>query len=48
MTRYLIDIHLMGPVRVQISNLSNRLREQFRLQNYLVALHITLALPLNG
>lgn len=45
MTRYLIDIRLMGPVRDQISDLSNRLREQFRLENYLVAPHITLAGP---
>lgn len=45
MTRYLIDIRLMGPVRDQISDLSNRLRERFRLENYLVAPHITLAGP---
>jgi 2'-5' RNA ligase len=45
MTRYLIDIRLMGPVKQQISDLSNRLRDQFRLENYLVAPHITLVGP---
>lgn len=45
MTRYLIDIRLMGPVKQQVSDLSNRLRERFSLGNYLVAPHITLAGP---
>lgn len=45
MTRYLIDIRLMGPVKQQVSDLSNRLKEQFQLENYLVAPHITLAGP---
>jgi len=45
MTRYLIDIRLMGPVKQQISDLSNRLKERFSLGNYLVAPHITLAGP---
>jgi 2'-5' RNA ligase len=45
MTRYLIDIRMMGPVKQQISILSNRLKEQFGLANHLVAPHITLAGP---
>ncbi|AGB01165.1 2'-5' RNA ligase family protein [Methanoregula formicica] len=45
MTRYLIDIRLMGPVKQQVSDLSNRLKERFRLENYLVVPHITLAGP---
>lgn len=45
MTRYLIDIRLMGPVKQQISDLSTRLRDQYRLENFLVAPHITLAGP---
>jgi len=45
MTRYLIDIRLMGPVKQQVSDLSNRLRERFGLGNYLVVPHITLAGP---
>ncbi len=45
MARYLIDIRLMGPVKQQIRQLSDRLQEQFRLGNKMVAPHITLAGP---
>ena len=45
MTRYLIDIRLMGPVRQQIRELSDRLQEQFGIGTRLVAPHITLAGP---
>jgi len=45
MTRYLIDIRLMGSVKHQIAGLSNRLQEKFRLGNNLVIPHITLAGP---
>jgi 2'-5' RNA ligase len=45
MTRYLIDIRLMGPVKQQIRGLSARLQEKFRLDKSLVAPHITLAGP---
>jgi len=45
MTRYLIDIRLMGPVKQQIRELSERLREKFGLEKNLVAPHITLAGP---
>lgn len=45
MTRYLIDIRLMGPVKQQIRSLSNHLEEKFKLGNKLVVPHITLAGP---
>lgn len=45
MTRYLIDIRMMGPVKQQISGLSHQLAEKFRLGNKLVVPHITLAGP---
>jgi 2'-5' RNA ligase len=45
MTRYLIDIRLMGSVKHQISTLSNQLAEKFNLGNKLVVPHITLAGP---
>jgi len=45
MTRYLIDIRLMGPVKHQIMSLRNRLQETFRLENNLTTPHITLAGP---
>lgn len=45
MTRYLIDIRLMGPVRSRIRTLAGRLQEKFGLKNRLVAPHITLAGP---
>lgn len=45
MTRYLIDIRLMGPVKQQIHQLSERLRVKFSLEKNLVAPHITLAGP---
>ena len=45
MTRYLIDIRLMGSVKQQIRTLSSRLSEKFNLGNKLVAPHITLAGP---
>lgn len=45
MTRYLIDIRLMGPVKKQIRDLSTRLQESFDLEKNLVAPHITLAGP---
>ncbi|OPX63615.1 MULTISPECIES: 2'-5' RNA ligase family protein [unclassified Methanoregula] len=45
MTRYLIDIRLMGPVKQQIRQLSERLQEKFGLDKNLVTPHITLAGP---
>jgi 2'-5' RNA ligase len=45
MTRYLIDIRLMGSVKHQIRTLSDRLEEKFSLGNKQVAPHITLAGP---
>jgi 2'-5' RNA ligase len=45
MTRYLIDIRLMGSVKHQISTLSNHLAEKFNLGNKRVIPHITLAGP---
>ena len=45
MTRYLIDIRLMGSVKQQIGTLSDHLQEKFRLGNKLVVPHITLAGP---
>jgi 2'-5' RNA ligase len=45
MTRYLIDIRLMGSVKQQIRTLSDHLREKFNLGNKLVVPHITLAGP---
>jgi len=45
MTRYLIDIRLMGSVKSQISTLSHQLAEKFNLGNKLVIPHITLAGP---
>ena len=45
MTRYLIDIRMMGSVKQQIRSLSNHLEEKFRLGTRLVVPHITLAGP---
>jgi 2'-5' RNA ligase len=45
MTRYLIDIRLMGSTKQQIRALSDQLKEKFRLGKKLVAPHITLAGP---
>jgi len=45
MTRYLIDIRLMGPVKQQIRELSDRLQEKFRPGIRPAAPHITLAGP---
>jgi len=45
MTRYLIDIRLMGSVKYQISGLSHQLAEKFSLKTNLVVPHITLAGP---
>ena len=45
MTRYLIDIRLMGPVKCQIEKLSRNLEERFRLGNQLAVPHITLVGP---
>jgi len=45
MTRYLIDIHLMGSVKHQIRTLSDQLQEKFNLGEKLVVPHITLAGP---
>ena len=45
MTRYLIDIRLMGPVKRQIRELSRGLEEKFRLGSKLAVPHITLAGP---
>ena len=45
MTRYLIDIRLMGSVKHQIRTLSDQLQEKFNLGEKLVVPHITLAGP---
>ena len=45
MTRYLIDIRLMGSVKHQIRTLSNLAQEKFNLADKLVIPHITLAGP---
>lgn len=45
MTRYLIDIRLMGPVRHQIRTLSDQLAELFSLSEKMAVPHITLAGP---
>jgi 2'-5' RNA ligase len=45
MTRYLIDIRMMGSVKRQISALSHQLEDKFNLKNKLVVPHITLAGP---
>ena len=45
MTRYLIDIRLMGSVKHQIRQLSNQLAEKFNLGDKQVIPHITLAGP---
>ena len=45
MTRYLIDIRLMGSVKHQIRRLRDQLSERFGLKEKLVVPHITLAGP---
>ena len=45
MTRYLIDIRLMGSVKHQIRTLSNHLQEKYNLGDKRVIPHITLAGP---
>jgi len=45
MTRYLIDIRMMGSVKQQISSLSTQLADKFNLGKQLVVPHITLAGP---
>lgn len=45
MTRYLIDIRLMGPVKNQIQALSDQLDKKFYLGDKLTIPHITLAGP---
>jgi 2'-5' RNA ligase len=45
MTRYLIDIRLMGSVKQQIRGLGDQLQEKFKLGNKLTIPHITLAGP---
>jgi 2'-5' RNA ligase len=45
MTRYLIDIRMMGSVKQQINTLSDQLQEKFNPGNKLVVPHITLAGP---
>ena len=45
MTRYLIDIRMMGSVKQQIRTLSSQLQEKFNPGNKLVVPHITLAGP---
>jgi 2'-5' RNA ligase len=45
MTRYLIDIRMMGSVKQQIRGLSDQLQEKFHLGNKLTVPHITLAGP---
>lgn len=45
MTRYLIDIRLMGPVKRQIEDLAGTLQEQFPVEKNLTVPHITLVGP---
>ncbi len=45
MTRYLIDIRIMGPVQREIRALSSNLQERFRIADNLTVPHITLAGP---
>lgn len=45
MSRYLIDIRLMGPVKNQIRQLSDQLAEKFGIGEKLAVPHITLAGP---
>ena len=45
MNRYLIDIRLMGSVKEQISDLSNRLHEKFSLGDKRIIPHISLVGP---
>lgn len=45
MTRYLIDIRMMGPVRDQVRALSDTLAEKFRPGTRIAVPHITLAGP---
>lgn len=45
MTRYLIDIRLMGSVKNQIHRLSRHIEERFHPKNGMVVPHITLAGP---
>lgn len=45
MTRYLIDIRLMGPVKRQIHHLQARLQEKYGIDKDWVVPHITLAGP---
>lgn len=45
MTRYLIDIRMMGPVKRQIHTLSEHLQQKFHPGNRMVVPHITLAGP---
>jgi 2'-5' RNA ligase len=45
MTRYMIDIRLMGSVKHQIRTLIDHLQEKFSIGNRLVTPHITLAGP---
>jgi hypothetical protein len=45
MVRYLIDIRQMGPVKHQISTLSNQLSAKFNIRDKCVIPHITLAGP---
>ena len=45
MTRYLIDIRLMGPVKHQIGMLGDTLQERYHLGNRMVVPHISLAGP---
>jgi 2'-5' RNA ligase len=45
MTRYLVDIRMMGSVKQQIRGLSDQLQEKFHPGNKLTVPHITLAGP---
>ncbi|NMB79673.1 MAG: 2'-5' RNA ligase family protein [Methanomicrobiales archaeon] len=45
MTRYLIDIRMMGPVKNQVQELSDHLVEKFHINDNLTVPHITLAGP---
>jgi 2'-5' RNA ligase len=48
MNRYLIDIRLMGSVRHQIRNLSDRLQEKFNLGEKIAVPHISLVGPFSA
>lgn len=45
MTRYLVDIRMMGPVKDRVARLCGDLAEQYRIRDKVVVPHITLAGP---